>query len=182
VVLLVVREERRRPLLRLPVERIAHFALDRHFDGLVHLVADDHASDGCLRRHRYTVSFSRSTVFTRARSRRSDLSLWAASICPIDFWIRRRNSWSSRSFSRCFSSSVPRSRNSPIFIPPSPQRTASRTSSGWGPSRRPDASPRALPARSRPPSRTGSVPGGRRTPTARARPSPCPFAFPAASW
>src|SRR4029079_11886092 len=51
LVLLVVRQERRRAALRFAVERIAHLPLDGDLHGLVHLVADDNASDDCLRGH-----------------------------------------------------------------------------------------------------------------------------------
>src|SRR5688572_25032980 len=61
---------------------------------------------------------SRRIVLTRAKSRRSVRSLAGASSWPIDFWIRRRNSWSSRSLTRAFRSSTPSSRISPIFMTP----------------------------------------------------------------
>src|SRR3954468_9694314 len=56
LVLLVVREEGRGALRRLPVERVPYLPLDRDLHGLLHLVADDNASDGCLGGHSVTPS------------------------------------------------------------------------------------------------------------------------------
>src|SRR5262249_13561425 len=65
-VLLVVREEGRRAPLGLPVQRVAHLPLDRDLHRLVHLVADDDASDDCLGGHRFTPSPSRAARSSRA--------------------------------------------------------------------------------------------------------------------
>src|SRR5262249_13184044 len=56
-----------------------------------------------------------------ARSRRSSRTLAGASSCPIDFWMRSRNSWSSSSFSRSCSTSTDSSRNSATFMPSLPR-------------------------------------------------------------
>src|SRR4029078_12202476 len=126
-VLLVARDELGRLPLRLAVDGVTHLALDGNNDGLVHLVADDRAGDLCLDAHFAPTVFSRRIVLIRARSRRTPRTLAGASSCPIDFWIRSRNSWSSRSFSRWWSSSTLSSRTSPGFMMLSPAQTASRT-------------------------------------------------------
>src|SRR5262245_20910659 len=129
LILLVVGDELRRLALRLAVDVVTHLALDGHDHGLVHLVADHRAGDLCLDAHFSPTVFSRRIVLIRARSRRTPRTLAGASSCPIDFWIRSRNNWSSRSFSRCRSSSTPSSRTSPAFMMLSPARSAPQTSS-----------------------------------------------------
>src|SRR5581483_10853593 len=76
LVLLVVHHELRRQPRGLAVQTVTHLAFDRDDDALLHLVADDGAEFFSLLRH-YAFLFCRSTVFTRARSRRS-----AAFIAP----------------------------------------------------------------------------------------------------
>src|SRR5215470_5662311 len=112
-----VGDERRRLLLTLAVDGVAHLALHRDHDGLVHLVADHGAGQLRLDAHACACSFSRRIVLTRARSRRTSRTLAGASSCPIDFWMRSRNSWSASSFSRSCSTSTDSSRNSATFIP-----------------------------------------------------------------
>ena len=75
----------------LAVDRVLHTALDGHDHALLHAVADDHALQFRFRAHGY-FAFSLRTVFTRASSRRTLRILPGASSCPIDFWIRIRNS------------------------------------------------------------------------------------------
>src|SRR5687767_5943572 len=125
-VLLVVRDERRGALLRLAVDVVLHAPLGRDHDALLHLVADDHALDYRFARHRY-FAFSFRIVRMRARSRRMVRILPGASSCPIDFWIRMRNNWSSIScvFARSVSASM--SLNSAAFMTLSPRQTASQT-------------------------------------------------------
>src|ERR1051325_995152 len=127
LVALVVRDELRRLLLALAVDAVAHLALHRDDDGLVHLVADDFAGDLLLDAHACACSFSRRIVFTLARSRRTSRTRAGASSCPIDFWMRSRNSWSSSSFSRSRSTSTDSSRISSTFMRSSPDRTVWRT-------------------------------------------------------
>src|SRR5688572_22915481 len=116
LVVLVVGDELGGLALGLAVDLVADLALDGDDDGLVHLVADDGAGDLCLDAH---FDFSRRMVLIRARSRRSPTTLAGASSWPIDFWMRRRNSWSSSSFSRARRSSTVSSRNSAAFMTPS---------------------------------------------------------------
>src|SRR5262249_1040036 len=85
LVLLVVHHERRRPPLGLAVQAVAHLPLDGDHDALLHLVADDAAGLFAFLRHGYPALFVRSTVLTRARSRRTDRILPGASSWPIDF-------------------------------------------------------------------------------------------------
>src|SRR5262245_36259270 len=131
-VLLVVDHEGRRPALGFAVQPMPHLPLDRDDDALVHLVADDDADLFQLVSHilnpvAYPALFCRSTVFTRARSRRTVRIFSGASSCPMAFWIRIRNSWSVSSRSLPPSSSAARSRSSAAFIAFSPARSASRT-------------------------------------------------------
>src|SRR5205823_15035801 len=126
LVAFVVRDELRRLPLALAVDAVAHLALDGDDDGLLHLVADHLAGHLLLDAHD-AVSFSRRIVFTRARSRRTSRTFAGASSCPIDFWMRSRNSWSSSSFSRSRSTSTESSRISSTFMRLSPARSGSRT-------------------------------------------------------
>src|SRR5690606_12332538 len=132
-VALVVRQEARRPLLRLAVDRMLHPAHDRHDDALLHLVAHDHTLEFCLRRHAY-FAFSFRMVLMRARSRRTPRIRPGASSCPSDFLMRIRKSSSSSSSSLARSPSVSRSLNSTAFMTPSPRQSGSRTwcgSAAW---------------------------------------------------
>src|SRR5262245_26563664 len=116
-VLLVVDHELRRAPLGLAVQAVPHLPLDGYDAALLHRVAHDHADflrlfchrnthgrDGRDRQDRrepppafpappaYPALFCRSTVLTLARSRRTVRSLSGFSSCPIDFWMRMRNS------------------------------------------------------------------------------------------
>src|SRR4029079_4679120 len=122
-VLLVVGDERRCALLRLAVDAVLHATLGRDHDALLHLVADDRALFFRFTRHGY-FAFSFRIVRIRARSRRMGSILPGASSCPIDFWIRIRNSWSSISCVRARNASRSRSLISAAFMTLAPRQTA----------------------------------------------------------
>src|SRR4026208_1724369 len=101
-----MRLEARRQTLLLAVRAVPDLPLDGDDHALVHLVADDSCQNLDFRHGQSLTPFSRSTVFTRARSPRSGRILLPDSPCPIEDWMRRRNTWSSRSSARLRKSST----------------------------------------------------------------------------
>src|SRR5262245_7854499 len=104
LVLLVVHLELRPAPHVASVLRVLDQALDGHDDRLVHAIADHLAHAGlaaiALRGHAFLPSFSRSTVSTRAISRRLSRILSGLSSCRMELRKRRLKSSSRSSVTR----------------------------------------------------------------------------------
>src|SRR5690606_30682662 len=121
----VVRHEARIAAHVLLVAGVAHEPLDPHHHRLVHLVADDGPVEGPPRSslaHRLAPAFSRSSVSTRAMSRRRRRSFAVFSSCPVAWrtFAAKCSRRSSSAFAR--SSSTVSSRSSDAFTPSPPAR------------------------------------------------------------
>src|ERR1700674_480284 len=110
------------------IELVLHPPGHAHHDGLLHFRAGDHADQllaapplACRRALRFRAhdaalnSRCRSSVFTRARSRRAKRSRGTASAWPVVSWKRSRKTCSASSRSRLSSSAVSRSRSFSIL-------------------------------------------------------------------
>src|SRR5262245_61639366 len=116
---LVVREEARMAAHELVVGGVLHEALHAHHHGLVHLVAHHDAFERpalSASTHWLAPSFSRSTVCTRARSRRSLRSSALFSSWPVAFFTRAVHSSPCSSATLTSSSCCVSSRSSLAFI------------------------------------------------------------------